>query len=369
MGRTTPYFGRVGHSRRRDSEPRGKADQVGDRPGLHLPHHVPPLFLAMNPTDVMSLRRLSPSPALGSFEEVGGRGGERATKYSQEYATSGHGRRPGLLAFLPKRKDPRSLRRGVVVGTIESEGAFERIPTTGIRAPSHRFARTRRRVAATAANTRRRSRSAASWSAATARRAGSRTAAGTSRIDDGDEIRGRRRKPEMSDRRSHGRLNNPLRRSMNPMRIVDSLSRRSLRATLIIGLVLATGSLSAAREAQPTTTKPTCAADNGGITLPAGFCATVFADNIGHARHLVVAPNGVVYVNTWNGPYYGNDTPPAGAFLVGLLDSTGDGRADVKLRFGDSVQTGGARGAGIQPHPGRAFVVAGGPAPRVAPAP
>ena len=66
------------------------------------------------------------------------------------------------------------------------------------------------------------------------------------------------------------------------MRIVDSLSRRSPRATLIIGLVLATGSLLAAREAQPTTTKPTCADDNGGITLPAGFCATVFADNIGH---------------------------------------------------------------------------------------
>jgi transposase len=31
---------------------------------------------------------------------------------------------------------------------------------------------------------------------------------------------------------------------------------------------------------------------------------TVFADNIGHARHLVVAPNGVVYVNTWSGVYY-----------------------------------------------------------------
>ena len=139
------------------------------------------------------------------------------------------------------------------------------------------------------------------------------------------------------------------------MRIVDSLSRRSLRATLIIGLVLATGSLSAAREAQPTTTKPTCAADNGGITLPAGFCATVFADNIGHARHLVVAPNGVVYVNTWSGRYYGNDTPPAGGFLVGLLDSTGDGRADVKLRFGDSVQTGSGGGTGITLYRGGLF--------------
>jgi len=85
----------------------------------------------MNPTDVMSLRRLSLSPALGSFEEVGGRGGERATKYSQEYATSGHGRRPGLVAFLPKRKDPRSLRRGVVVGTIERRRSVRTNPDNG----------------------------------------------------------------------------------------------------------------------------------------------------------------------------------------------------------------------------------------------
>jgi hypothetical protein len=32
-----------------------------------------------------------------------------------------------------------------------------------------------------------------------------------------------------------------------------------------------------------------CSGDNGGIALPPGFCATVFANNIGHARHLVVA--------------------------------------------------------------------------------
>ena len=31
-----------------------------------------------------------------------------------------------------------------------------------------------------------------------------------------------------------------------------------------------------------------CAADNGGITLPPGFCATVFADNLGHARQMAV---------------------------------------------------------------------------------
>jgi glucose/arabinose dehydrogenase/mono/diheme cytochrome c family protein len=110
-----------------------------------------------------------------------------------------------------------------------------------------------------------------------------------------------------------------------------------------IGLLLATGSPAIAQAQQARV----CPGDNGGITLPSGFCATVFADNIGHARHLVVAPNGVVYVNTWSGRYYGNDTPPAGGFLLALQDTKGDGRADVITRFGDSAATGGHGGTGI----------------------
>ena len=93
-----------------------------------------------------------------------------------------------------------------------------------------------------------------------------------------------------------------------------------------------------------------CDADNGGLTLPAGFCASVFADKLGHPRHLAVAPNGVVYVNTWSGRYYGNDTPPAGGFLVALQDTTGDGHADVIDRFGDSAQAGGHGGTGVALH-------------------
>jgi glucose/arabinose dehydrogenase/mono/diheme cytochrome c family protein len=84
-----------------------------------------------------------------------------------------------------------------------------------------------------------------------------------------------------------------------------------------------------------------------GLTLPGGFCATVFADSIGHARHLTVSPEGTVYVNTWSGRYYGNDQPHAGGFLVALRDTTGDGVADLNLRFGDSVQSGGHGGTGI----------------------
>ena len=41
---------------------------------------------------------------------------------------------------------------------------------------------------------------------------------------------------------------------------------------------------------------PACDPDNGGITLPNGFCAMVVADDLGAARHLTVAPNGDLYV-------------------------------------------------------------------------
>src|SRR5579862_6178300 len=99
--------------------------------------------------------------------------------------------------------------------------------------------------------------------------------------------------------------------------------------------------------AAPPSASASCPRDDSGLKLPAGFCATVFADGIGHARHLVVAPNGVVYVNTWSGRYYGNDTPHAGGFLVALQDTTGAGKADVNERFGETVESGGAGGTGI----------------------
>src|SRR5258706_13241606 len=42
------------------------------------------------------------------------------------------------------------------------------------------------------------------------------------------------------------------------------------------------------------------ACDNGraGITLPSGFCPTIFADNVVDERHLAVASNGVFYSST-----------------------------------------------------------------------
>src|SRR6476620_1344222 len=78
-----------------------------------------------------------------------------------------------------------------------------------------------------------------------------------------------------------------------------------------------------------------CAADaDKELSLPSGFCATVFADKVGHARQLVVAPDNTVYVNTWSGVYYGNDKPHDGGFLIALKDSKGSGQADINVRFG-----------------------------------
>jgi glucose/arabinose dehydrogenase/mono/diheme cytochrome c family protein len=98
-----------------------------------------------------------------------------------------------------------------------------------------------------------------------------------------------------------------------------------------------------------------CSHDDSGLTLPDGFCATVFADGIGHARHMVVGPSGVVYVNTWSGNYYNFDKPHEGGFLVALQDKTGTGKADVIERFGDTAQTGGAGGTGIGMYQGSIY--------------
>jgi glucose/arabinose dehydrogenase len=90
-----------------------------------------------------------------------------------------------------------------------------------------------------------------------------------------------------------------------------------------------------------------CPTDDTGLTLPPGFCARIFADDIGHARHLVVAPNGVVYVNTRSGRNNGNAKPPAGGFLVALQDTTGSGKANLIERFGETYASGGGGGTGI----------------------
>jgi glucose/arabinose dehydrogenase/mono/diheme cytochrome c family protein len=98
-----------------------------------------------------------------------------------------------------------------------------------------------------------------------------------------------------------------------------------------------------------------CQNQDTGITLSPGFCATIFADNLGHVRHLAVSSDNVVYANTWSGRYYHNDTPPAGGFLLALKDTTGGGKADVIQRFGPDKSAGAAGGTGIALYDGAIY--------------
>ena len=113
--------------------------------------------------------------------------------------------------------------------------------------------------------------------------------------------------------------------------------------------------LPAQKRQQPLPAMKACSGDNGGITLSPGFCATVFADNLGHARHMVVAPNGVVYVNTWGARYYGNNESPPDGLLVALQDTKGDGHANVIRRFGPGIESGNAGGTGIALYKGALY--------------
>src|SRR5262245_51361737 len=77
---------------------------------------------------------------------------------------------------------------------------------------------------------------------------------------------------------------------------------------------------------------PACDPDNGGLTLPAGFCALVLHKGVGvNARHLLVMPNGDVFVTLRN-----TGQKPGG--IVGLRDTNGNGKfddpGDLSERFG-----------------------------------
>ena len=84
---------------------------------------------------------------------------------------------------------------------------------------------------------------------------------------------------------------------------------------------------------------PVTACGTAGLTLPAGFCATIFADSIGAARHLVVAANGDVFVALQR-PRQNSAVAGIAPGVVALRDANRDGVAEVRERFGAAGGTG-----------------------------
>ena len=97
--------------------------------------------------------------------------------------------------------------------------------------------------------------------------------------------------------------------------------RRLFISLLALSLVLVAAGAGSAQRA------PACDADNAGLKLPAGFCATVFADSVPGARHIVVAPGGEVLVAMRN-------ARDVRGGIMSLRDRDGDGKADQRARFG-----------------------------------
>jgi glucose/arabinose dehydrogenase len=88
-----------------------------------------------------------------------------------------------------------------------------------------------------------------------------------------------------------------------------------------------------------------CDDDNGGITLPPGFCAARFAEGLPGPRHIAITPAGDVFVAS---------APRSGASpsFVALRDANGDGKAEQRVNFGS------APGNGIAWHAGYLYFAA-----------
>ena len=102
----------------------------------------------------------------------------------------------------------------------------------------------------------------------------------------------------------------------------------AVAATAVFALVLTVNGQS----------KIACDPDNGGIKLPEGFCALVVANDLGPARHVAVAPNGDVYVAFMSTG--GRGRPETGGGVIGLRDTNGDGKFDVREPIGTGSTTG-----------------------------
>jgi glucose/arabinose dehydrogenase/cytochrome c5 len=133
-----------------------------------------------------------------------------------------------------------------------------------------------------------------------------------------------------------------------------TLIRSAAPRAVILGAILALAAAPAAF-AQ----KSTCAPDNGGITLSPGFCASIFADNLGHVRHAIVDKNGVLYVNIWSGRYYAGQPVPEDGFLVALQDADKDGKAEIIQKFGQTKAVKNTGGSGIELYNGYVYAEAG----------
>jgi glucose/arabinose dehydrogenase len=108
---------------------------------------------------------------------------------------------------------------------------------------------------------------------------------------------------------------------------------KTIRVSSIIIVYIAFALLfSCNQSSRPEEKKNVVPEANGGITLPEGFSASIYADNLGAGRHIAVNANGDVYLALHE--------LKNGAGIVALQDKNGDGKADATEYFGKTFTTG-----------------------------
>ncbi len=141
-------------------------------------------------------------------------------------------------------------------------------------------------------------------------------------------------------------------------RLTATLATGLLSALLLtVGAGLAVQAQPKALQSQGSGAKAApCPGGDPGITLPPGFCATIFADNLGNVRHIAAAADGTVYANSWNGSaYFPRTTPAADGFLIAVQDTDHDGKADKVTHFGQTPSEGSKGGTGIGVYKGAVY--------------
>jgi glucose/arabinose dehydrogenase len=86
------------------------------------------------------------------------------------------------------------------------------------------------------------------------------------------------------------------------------------------------------RSCERNTSETNAPGNTAGLTLPAGFSATIFADNLGSGRHIIVRNNGDVYLAL--------RALKNGKGIVALRDKNSDGKADSIVYFANTPTTG-----------------------------
>jgi len=107
--------------------------------------------------------------------------------------------------------------------------------------------------------------------------------------------------------------------------------RRSV-GSLVLSVLFSILLLACGTNDSTETVSSVCDPDDGGLTVPDGFCATTVASDLGPTRHLAIADNGDIYAALRQ--------QTNGGGVVALRDTNGDYRADQTEYFSEDGGTG-----------------------------